>query len=109
MKNISLGVLVIIITTIVTRSQFTISNYYQIKNDVDVDPNVAKNFLILSTNTDVSQFCLSSCNSNTNCLSAVYKLFEKKCSLYSRHFLINELLFSLDTNLFTKEREGRLL
>ena len=103
MRKLSFSFFVIIVTITVARTQYTISNYYEIKNNIDVDPNVAVNFTILTIQTDISQFCLSACNSNNNCLSAIYKSVEKKCSLYSRYFLTNELVISLDTRMLIKE------
>ncbi len=103
MGKISLSLLVIITTIVATQTQFTISNYYKIKNNIDLDQNFSVNFLILAIETNFSQFCLSACNSNNNCLTAIYKSVEKKCLLYSKYFLTNEVVFSLDSKMFVKE------
>ena len=75
----------------------------------NINLNVDTSWIISSFRKENHIFCLAACNSNKECLTAVYMESEIKenCFLYQKHFVSTETTTSSNTKLFKKDSKYR--
>ena len=78
-----------------------LASKFSLLTNSDVSANVGPIWLISSTNQATQILCQSTCDSNSNCIVAVYK--EGSCFLYSRNFMEQEIVFSNNSSMFKKQ------
>ena len=92
--------LVSVVKTEIVQHKFTI------KNNQDVNMAIGESNLILSVNKMFYLFCLLSCNSNQNCLTAVYDNSPgiiRNCFIYNRYFNTTEFILSSTSIVYEKK------
>jgi hypothetical protein len=80
------------------------SQNYQAQNGININSNVDASWIISKIRTKSKFICLSACNSNQECLTAVYieSVENDNCILYKKHFNSTETTTSSNTKLFKK-------
>ncbi len=75
------------------------SNNYQVQIGVNINSNIGESFIISNMRTKSKFICLSTCNSNKECLTAVYieSVENDNCILYKKHFNSTEKTTSSNT------------
>jgi hypothetical protein len=81
------------------------SHNYQVKNEVNINPNIRASWILSSMRKENHIFCLAVCNSNQECLTSVYmeSVPNDNCILYKKHFDSSETTTSNNTKLFKKD------
>jgi hypothetical protein len=82
------------------------SNYFKILKNQYINIPVSESSLISSVHLPSSVQCLALCNTNTNCLTAIYDKSHGKlnnCFTYSEYFQTSELIPSSTSVLYQKK------
>ena len=75
----------------------TVQHEFKVSKNKEISMTIGESSLISSVNKMGDLFCVASCNSNPNCLTAVYHNSQGRivnCFIYSRYFMANELILS---------------
>ncbi len=84
----------------------SISNHFKVIKNTAIKTNSLNDEKILaSLKMFVELVCISSCNSNSDCLTAVFDSkndVETPCYLFSKIYNTSELISSLTSNLYLK-------
>ena len=81
----------------------TVQHNFKVYKNHDINTTIGNSNLISNINKMSELFCVVSCNSNHNCLTAVYdNSQERNCFINSRYFKTNELIQS-KTSIITEK------
>ena len=84
----------------------TVQHEFKVSKNQYINMMMGESSLISSVNKMGDLFCVASCNSNPNCLTAVYDNSQggiTKCFSYSRYFKVNELIPSTTSIIYEKK------
>ena len=84
----------------------TVQHEFKVSKNKEISMTIGESSLISSVNKMGDLFCVASCNSNPNCLTAVYDNSQggiTKCFSYSRYFKVNELIPSTTSIIYEKK------
>ena len=88
----------------------TVQHEFKVSKNQDINLTIGESSLISSVNKPSRMTYMATCNSNPNCLTAVYGNSQARitnCFIYSRYFKANELIPS-STSIIYEKRLGRL-
>ena len=84
----------------------TIQHEFRVNKTQDVNKTICESSLISSVSKLTGLVCLAACNSNQNCLTAVYDNSSgiiRNCFMYNRHFNTTEFIPSSTSTVYQKK------
>ena len=78
-------------------------SFFDILVNSDASANALQYSLISKQRVLSEFFCISACNLNLDCLTAVYNTFDFKCSLFKDQMGSNDIVASTGSNFYLKK------